>query len=279
MNGKISNFAQVASVRRYTITEGQERGLDVLDCNNGKIRFLLNVCKACDIMQLYHEGKNVSFISKNGFTNRETDFMNRFEGGMLYTCGLDSLGCRTGYEMHGTFHNLPAQIVSAKCDEQGIEVQAIIRDTALFGKNLVMKRRIFSAIGSDYITLEDTLVNEGCLICEIQQNSNLTYRVYDYGRKDKNGNERELHIDKALRVTNLNKFIPITFEDCLGKSEYFTVKKREIDGELQLSADEKSFHCVTCVKGDGFIEDMEINEGDSFFVPAHYGEYVVKGNI
>ena len=54
---------------------------------------------------------------------------------MLYTCGLDSLGRREGYEMHGTFHNIPAKIVCAKCDEQGIEVQAIIRDTALFGKN------------------------------------------------------------------------------------------------------------------------------------------------
>ena len=45
-------------------------------------------------------------------------------------------------------------------------------------------------------------IGKGCLICEIQQNSNLTYRVYDYGRKDKNGKERELHIDKAPRVTN-----------------------------------------------------------------------------
>ena len=80
---------------------------------------------------------------------------------MLYTCGLDSLGRREGYEMHGTFHNIPAKIVCAKCDEQGIEVQAIIRDTALFGKNLVMKRRIFSAIESEIVTLEDTLVNEG----------------------------------------------------------------------------------------------------------------------
>lgn len=107
-------------------------------------------------------------------------------------------------------------------------------------------------------------IGKGCLICEIQQNSNLTYRVYDYGRKDKKGNERELHIDKALKVTNLNKFIPTNFEDCLGKSEYFTVQKYEIDGEKKLCTDEKSFHCVTCVKGDGFIEDMEINEGDSF---------------
>ena len=47
-----------------------------------------------------------------------------------------------------------------------------------------------------------------------------TYRVYYYGRKDKNGKERELHIDKALKDTNLNKFEAINFEDCLGKCKY-----------------------------------------------------------
>ena len=47
MNGKISNFEQVASVRRYTLTGGREDGLEVLDCDNGKIRFLLNINKAC----------------------------------------------------------------------------------------------------------------------------------------------------------------------------------------------------------------------------------------
>jgi mannose-6-phosphate isomerase len=122
-------------------------------------------------------------------------------------------------------------------------------------------------------------IGKGCLICEIQQNSNLTYRVYDYGRKDKNGNERELHIDKALKVTNLNKFVPITFEDCLGQCEYFTVRKYEINGEKQLIADRTSFQCVTCVKGCGYIENMEIKQGDSFFIPAYYGSYNIKGTI
>lgn len=50
MDGKISNFQQIASLRRYTITNGRESGLDVIDCDNGKLRFLLNVGKACDIM-------------------------------------------------------------------------------------------------------------------------------------------------------------------------------------------------------------------------------------
>ena len=160
MDGRISNFMQVASLRRYTLTEGSGKGLDVLDCDNGNLRFLLNVSKACDIMQVYHKGQNVSFVSKNGHTKREVDFLNRFEGGMLYTCGLDSIGRRDGYPLHGTFHNIPAEIVTARCDECGILVEAIIRDTALFGKNLVLKRKISSDIGGDTLRLEDTLVNE-----------------------------------------------------------------------------------------------------------------------
>ncbi|MBO4989417.1 MAG: hypothetical protein J6D37_03690 [Clostridia bacterium] len=74
MNGKINNLIQIAGIRRYTLTEGKEKGLDVLDCDNGKLRFLLNVGKSLDMMQLYHEGQNVSFVSKNGFTARELPF-------------------------------------------------------------------------------------------------------------------------------------------------------------------------------------------------------------
>lgn len=122
-------------------------------------------------------------------------------------------------------------------------------------------------------------IGKGCLICEIQQNSNLTYRVYDYGRKDKNGNERELHIDKALQVTNTQKFTPTTFDDCLCKSEYFIVQKYDVVSNLELGANEKSFQCVTCVKGSGFIENMEIKQGDSYFIPANYGNYRITGEM
>ena len=185
MDGRISNLSQVASIRRYTLTEGRAIGLEVLDCDNGKIRFLLNLSKACDIMQLYHEGQNVSFISKNGFTKRETPFSNRFEGGMLYTCGLDSVGGREGYELHGTLHNIPAELVRAECNGQQIVIEAIMRDTALFGKNLVLKRKITSGIGADTVTVEDTLINDGfrdeeyCLLYHI----NIGYPMLDEGAK------------------------------------------------------------------------------------------------
>ena len=185
MDGRISNFSQIASIRRYTITDGREKGLEVIDCDNGKIRFLINVSKACDMMQLYHEGQNMSFLSKNAFTKREVHFLNRFEGGMIYTCGLDSVGGREGYELHGTLHNIPAEIVRAECDESGIAIEAIVRDTAIFGKNLVLRRRITSAIGSETVSYEDTLVNESfkdeeyCLLYHV----NVGYPMLDDGAR------------------------------------------------------------------------------------------------
>lgn len=161
MDGRISNLMQVASVRRYEMTEGKERGLRVLDCDNGKLRFLLNESKALDVMQLYHEGQNVSFISKNGFTFREIPFASRFEGGMLYTCGLESVGAREGYELHGTHHNAPARVTRAECTKEGVSIEAEIAESELFGRNLIFKRRVFSAVGSDSLEISDTLENRG----------------------------------------------------------------------------------------------------------------------
>ena len=103
--------------------------------------------------------------------------------------------------------------------------------------------------------------------------------MYDYGRKDKNGKERELHIEKALQVTKLtrHKNAPLT-GDTLGVSKYFTVKKLCVKNEI-LEADNKTFQCLTCVKGQGEIDGQTMQTGDSFFVPANFGEYTLKWNM
>lgn len=166
MKEAISNTAQIASVRRYILADGIEKGLEVLDCDNGKLRFLLNVGKALDIMQLYYKGENLSFVSKNGFTAREIPFVRRFEGGMLYTCGLDSVGGRDGYELHGNLHQTPARLVRVQCDDKEIVVEAEIRCTALFGEDLLLKRRISCPVGGDTLYLHDELCNAGYLPAE-----------------------------------------------------------------------------------------------------------------
>ena len=123
-------------------------------------------------------------------------------------------------------------------------------------------------------------IAKGCLIAEIQQNSNLTYRVYDYGRVDKNGKGRELHIEKAIAVSNLSAFennslhIKSNLGEILGVSKYFTVTKLVVDGEITLPVDEKTFRHLLCVGGEGSLDGEAVQRGESILLPA--GEYEVK---
>ena len=161
MDKRISHADQRAYVRRYTLSGGDSDGVRIIECDTGKIRFLLNESRALDIPQLWHEGKNVSFLSKNGINALPCDFSSRFEGGMLYTCGLDAIGGRDGHELHGTIHTRPALVLSARCGKEGILVEGIIREHALFGKNLVLKRRVTAPAGGESVTVQDTLANRG----------------------------------------------------------------------------------------------------------------------
>ena len=128
-------------------------------------------------------------------------------------------------------------------------------------------------------------IAKGCLICEIQQNSNLTYRVYDYGRKDKNGNTRELHVEKALKVTTLEKYeyapmqITTPQGELLGVSRYFTTTLVNVNGEKILKQDKGSFKCVTCVQGEGKINGENVCLGDSFFITAGDENIQLQGGM
>jgi glucokinase-like ROK family protein len=126
---------------------------------------------------------------------------------------------------------------------------------------------------------------EGCLICEIQQNSNITYRVYDYGRVGADGKERELHVAKALDVTNTKKYEPkplgaMTSEgELLGISRFFTATRVEVQGERTLENDARSFRCFTCLEGEGAVGDVKICKGESVFVPADFGRVGLSGEF
>ena len=123
----------------------------------------------------------------------------------------------------------------------------------------------------------------GCLVFEIQQNCDLTYRLYDYGRKDKNGKERELHVEKALETACLQKKEKTAFRaavnegDRIGVSRYFTLTYAKIHGEKLFCTDPASFRAITCVSGEGSIDGNAMRRGDTFFVPATRGEFSVNG--
>lgn len=178
--GKINHALQTCYIRRYTLTDGKENGLKVIELNNNVLRVLLNESKALDVMQVWYKGMNVNFVSKNGFTAREIPFIKRFEGGMIYTCGLDCVGGREGFELHGSLHNTPAQVISIS-QENTLQVKALIDHTALFGENLQLQRTV--TLSGYNILLDDTLVNIGkkpadyCILYHI----NIGYPMLDEG--------------------------------------------------------------------------------------------------
>ena len=121
-------------------------------------------------------------------------------------------------------------------------------------------------------------IGKGVRLIEIQQNSDLTYRLYDYLRKDKNGNYRELHIDKALKVIDYHKYNSSKInDDVLADNQYFKVVRKEFNGELVISADEGSFKTFTFIKGNGKVDDINYQVYDTFFLPNNR-QCVVKGN-
>lgn len=132
-------------------------------------------------------------------------------------------------------------------------------------------------------------IGKGVLIAEIQQNSNSTYRVYDYGRIGKDGKPRELHIKKAVDVSKTEppkydiKPMGKTVKDdnvdstLLTKCDLFTVNHYEIKKEITLTANESSFNHILVIDGSGEIDGKALKKGDSFFVPASYGKYKING--
>ncbi len=141
--------------------------------------------------------------------------------------------------------------------------------------------------GESYFIKSGTLhaIGKGVLICEIQQNSNLTYRVYDYKRKGADGKERPLHLDKALDVIdftafkNKNRVFESRNGQIIGMNKYFTATKTEINGCKNILVSDNSFCGITVVSGEGKIESIPVSAGDSLMISAGYGKCEVSGEM
>jgi mannose-6-phosphate isomerase len=139
--------------------------------------------------------------------------------------------------------------------------------------------------GETYFIKSGTVhaIGAGVLIMEIQQNSTLTYRLYDYGRLDKDGKPRELHLEKALQVLDFRPyFSPLFTKPIVGSCRYFTSSLHEAKGEREIIASPKSFVSITFVgAAKGVLGGLDFKRGDTFFIPAGkkaeihgYGSYI-----
>lgn len=127
-------------------------------------------------------------------------------------------------------------------------------------------------------------IGAGVLLYEIQQNSDLTYRVYDYGRRGADGKQRPLHLAKALEVADLSPYIPakIPASDpaVIGSCPYFTTRfYKQIFANKKFFVTKDSFLAFTVIDGDGTIDGQKAVRGDTFFVPAGAGEIPVEGAL
>lgn len=162
-------------------------------------------------------------------------------------------------------------------DTDEAEVRRRIKDgtlTEILNKIPVKK-------GDSYFIENGTVhaIGPGVLICEIQQSSNVTYRLYDYQRRDKYGELRELHIDKAMEVTNFHEkdMEAAKTMEC----KYFSIEKSVFDGEVSFNLDDSSFRAFVVLEGVGQVscgeESLAYRPADCFFVPAGKKTVVFHG--
>ena len=167
----IGDVSQIGGIKDFTLNDGRGKGVRVIEINTGKVCISLLVDRGLDIAQASFKGEAVSWISKTAIvspTFYEKDgkgFLRGFFGGLLTTCGLKNIGGATAeHGLHGRASNIPAEKVSVTADWIGDEyvmsVSAQMRDADVFGANLLIKRTVSTALFSDTVTVEDTVINE-----------------------------------------------------------------------------------------------------------------------
>lgn len=168
---------QIAGIKPVEVADGPERGNRLLQVHTGSgLTFDVTADRALDIAACRYKGMSLVWLSAGGSTNPAyfdpagLGWLRSFGGGLLATCGLDHFGPPVddngeSLGLHGRISNLPAHAVSYRTDWVGddyvLEVSGQVRQTRVFGENLLLKRRISTALGSNKIRIEDEVVNEG----------------------------------------------------------------------------------------------------------------------
>lgn len=173
---RVGGMAQLAYVRQVRCEEGRADGMRLVEVDNGRLRFEAMADKCLDIASLRLDGRNLTFLSKNGLQGNAAYESNGGEaqrsimGGLFFTCGPDNVGPphRDGARdlpMHGRFRVTPAEHLSCDARWEGdryvLTVSGEMRVGMLFGENIVLRRTIRTEAGSTALTIADEITNEG----------------------------------------------------------------------------------------------------------------------
>ena len=173
---RVGQMDQLAGIGLMESQDGKARGCRILDVWTGTgLRFQVNAERALDISSCEYKGIPLAWRSPAGdvhptyYEPQGIGWLRSFAGGLLTTCGLDQFGVPsedngTEFGLHGRISNTPASQVNYRTywdgDEYKLEISAEIRQAALFGENLVLRRQISTALGSNRIRIEDRVSNK-----------------------------------------------------------------------------------------------------------------------
>ncbi|MFZ0597710.1 MAG: type I phosphomannose isomerase catalytic subunit [Flavobacterium sp.] len=132
-------------------------------------------------------------------------------------------------------------------------------------------------------------IGAGLVVAEIQQTSDITYRLYDFDRKDAQGNTRELHVDLALDAINYNKVdthkkyeTTVNTSNVIVDCPYFTTNIIPLEGKIESNKNGETFTVYMCIEGSFEIRYENVNyryrKGDTVLIPADMRSYVLEGS-
>jgi hypothetical protein len=172
---RIGDVSQLVSTRAVRLSDGSEDGVRVIDARaSGGMAATILADRGLDLGAVWAGGHQVAWQSTTGAVHpayfHEADWLRSFHGGMLTTCGLQNVGLPsqdegTSYGLHGRISNIPARNVTHRVIEAGgrlvAEITGEMRETDVFGADLLLRRRITLPMGETVLHVEDEVVNQG----------------------------------------------------------------------------------------------------------------------
>ncbi len=173
---KTGNLSQLFGLKEYTFNSGRAKGVDAIDVDAGDLKFTVLNSRCLDIGQASYKGLPFGYISKSGLRapeyfveNKGKGFLDSFYGGLVTTSGLNNIGADSvvdgrEYGVHGEIANIPAEMILKRSYWEGnelfFEISGEIRHSRFYAEDLVMQRKIQTGLGSNKLTITDTVENQ-----------------------------------------------------------------------------------------------------------------------
>ncbi len=175
LSRRTGSLSQIAGIRESVLSDGKGRGIRIADVHTGSgLAFTVVPDRGMDIQQASYKGINLAFITPTGYSHPSfydpapMGWLRNWGGGLVTGCGMIGAGAPDPVEklsLHGLLSNTPAQNIVCRQEWIGgkyvLSVSGEVRESRMFGENLLLKRTISTALGSNTFEITDSVRNEG----------------------------------------------------------------------------------------------------------------------